>query len=138
VFLASHTRTVNFYPLLLLVRGALSLRTWRCVVTACKRAARSILATINIRSRRRRRLKPLLSSLPSHPQTIPVNPKPFLNELTGKPVVVKLKWGMEYKGEFYWRGERQEIDGTRRRRLLSYTRSTLSISLFAFRLPGLC
>lgn len=28
----------------------------------------------------------------------PVNPKPFLNELTGKQVVVKLKWGMEYKG----------------------------------------
>eukprot|EP01103_Thecamoeba_quadrilineata_P001559 TRINITY_DN11409_c0_g1_i1.p1 TRINITY_DN11409_c0_g1~~TRINITY_DN11409_c0_g1_i1.p1 ORF type:complete len:100 (-),score=10.93 TRINITY_DN11409_c0_g1_i1:117-371(-) len=30
--------------------------------------------------------------------TIPINPKPFLNELTGKPVIVKLKWGMEYKG----------------------------------------
>ncbi|GJN37291.1 hypothetical protein PR202_gb26227 [Eleusine coracana subsp. coracana] len=30
--------------------------------------------------------------------TVPVNPKPFLNNLTGKPVVVKLKWGMEYKG----------------------------------------
>ncbi|KAL3137834.1 hypothetical protein ABBQ38_005087 [Trebouxia sp. C0009 RCD-2024] len=30
--------------------------------------------------------------------TVPVNPKPFLNELTGKVVVVKLKWGMEYKG----------------------------------------
>ncbi|KAI8900677.1 hypothetical protein BC833DRAFT_618328 [Globomyces pollinis-pini] len=29
---------------------------------------------------------------------VPVNPKPFLNELTGKPVLVKLKWGMEYKG----------------------------------------
>lgn len=28
----------------------------------------------------------------------PVNPKPFLNNLTGKPVLVKLKWGMEYKG----------------------------------------
>lgn len=28
-----------------------------------------------------------------------MNPKPFLNELTGKPVMVKLKWGMEYKGE---------------------------------------
>mmetsp|Transcript_20121 Transcript_20121/g.26585 ORF Transcript_20121/g.26585 Transcript_20121/m.26585 type:complete len:87 (+) Transcript_20121:71-331(+) len=27
-----------------------------------------------------------------------VNPKPFLNELTGKPVIIKLKWGMEYKG----------------------------------------
>ena len=33
-------------------------------------------------------------------QTVPVNPKPFLNELTGKVVVVKLKWGMEYKGMY--------------------------------------
>ncbi|KAJ4828142.1 hypothetical protein Tsubulata_005017 [Turnera subulata] len=31
---------------------------------------------------------------------IPVNPKPFLNNLTGKTVIVKLKWGMEYKGKF--------------------------------------
>ncbi|CAH3112187.1 unnamed protein product [Pocillopora meandrina] len=30
--------------------------------------------------------------------TMPLNPKPFLNGLTGKPVIVKLKWGMEYKG----------------------------------------
>jgi len=30
--------------------------------------------------------------------TVPVNPKPFLNDLTGKPVLVKLKWGMDYKG----------------------------------------
>lgn len=28
----------------------------------------------------------------------PVNPKPFLIELTGKSVCVKLKWGMEYRG----------------------------------------
>mmetsp|Transcript_27167 Transcript_27167/g.20326 ORF Transcript_27167/g.20326 Transcript_27167/m.20326 type:complete len:84 (+) Transcript_27167:45-296(+) len=27
-----------------------------------------------------------------------VNPKPFLGDLTGRPVIVKLKWGMEYKG----------------------------------------
>uniref|UniRef100_A0A452HQT7 Sm protein F n=1 Tax=Gopherus agassizii TaxID=38772 RepID=A0A452HQT7_9SAUR len=27
-----------------------------------------------------------------------LNPKPLLNGLTGKPVMVKLKWGMEYKG----------------------------------------
>ncbi len=27
-----------------------------------------------------------------------VNPKPFLMSLVGQPVVVKLKWGMEYKG----------------------------------------
>ena len=31
-------------------------------------------------------------------QIVPVNPKPFLNDLTGKPIIVKLKWGMEYKG----------------------------------------
>lgn len=28
----------------------------------------------------------------------PVNPKPFMQELTGKPVFVRLKWGLEYKG----------------------------------------
>lgn len=27
-----------------------------------------------------------------------LNPKPFLNALIGKPVIVKLKWGMEYRG----------------------------------------
>jgi small nuclear ribonucleoprotein F len=27
-----------------------------------------------------------------------VNPKPFLADLTGKTVRVKLKWGMEYQG----------------------------------------
>lgn len=27
-----------------------------------------------------------------------LNPKPFLSGLTGKPVIIKLKWGMEYKG----------------------------------------
>lgn len=35
-------------------------------------------------------------------QTVPVNPKPFLAELIGKPVVAKLKWGMEYKGGLLW------------------------------------
>lgn len=30
--------------------------------------------------------------------TMPINPKPFLNGLTGKPVMVKLKWGHTYKG----------------------------------------
>lgn len=29
---------------------------------------------------------------------MPINPKPFLNSLTGKAVMVKLKWGHEYKG----------------------------------------
>lgn len=27
-----------------------------------------------------------------------VNPKPFLTNLTGNSCIVKLKWGMEYKG----------------------------------------
>ena len=31
-------------------------------------------------------------------KTVNLNPKPFLSELTGKKVLVKLKWGMEYKG----------------------------------------
>ena len=29
-----------------------------------------------------------------------VNPKPFVKELTGEAVIVKLKWCMEYKGGF--------------------------------------
>ncbi|CAH1109050.1 unnamed protein product [Psylliodes chrysocephalus] len=29
---------------------------------------------------------------------MPINPKPFLNSLTGKAILVKLKWGHEYKG----------------------------------------
>ncbi|KAH9816583.1 hypothetical protein DFH28DRAFT_891458, partial [Melampsora americana] len=28
----------------------------------------------------------------------PINPKPFLQDLTGKECMVRLKWGMEYKG----------------------------------------
>ncbi|KAK1442026.1 snRNP SmF like protein [Babesia gibsoni] len=33
------------------------------------------------------------------PQAItPLNPRPFLTKLTGQKVIVKLKWGMEYKG----------------------------------------
>jgi len=32
------------------------------------------------------------------PQSAPINPKPFIKDLTGKAVLVKLKWGMEYKG----------------------------------------
>uniref|UniRef100_A0A2K6TR95 Small nuclear ribonucleoprotein F n=1 Tax=Saimiri boliviensis boliviensis TaxID=39432 RepID=A0A2K6TR95_SAIBB len=33
--------------------------------------------------------------------SLPLNkldPKPFLSGLTGKPVVVKLRWGVEFKG----------------------------------------
>jgi len=29
---------------------------------------------------------------------VPVNPKPFLEKLVGQSVVVKLKWGLEYRG----------------------------------------
>ncbi|KTW28842.1 small nuclear ribonucleoprotein F [Pneumocystis carinii B80] len=29
---------------------------------------------------------------------VPINPKPFLQELTGKSVLIKLKWGQEYIG----------------------------------------
>ncbi|KAM7522507.1 hypothetical protein LguiA_012409 [Lonicera macranthoides] len=45
--------------------------------------------------------------------TVPVNPKPFLNNLTGKPVIVKLKWGMEYKGTVlpYLANSEEYIDG---------------------------
>ncbi|KAJ2350476.1 Manganese transporter smf1 [Coemansia sp. RSA 2671] len=28
----------------------------------------------------------------------PVNPRPFLQSLIGKPVISRLKWGQEYKG----------------------------------------
>lgn len=28
-----------------------------------------------------------------------LNPKPFLQEMTGNVIIVKLKWGMEYKGD---------------------------------------
>ncbi|KAJ1732309.1 Manganese transporter smf1 [Coemansia biformis] len=28
----------------------------------------------------------------------PVNPSPFLQSLVGQPVIVRLKWGQEYKG----------------------------------------
>lgn len=47
--------------------------------------------------------KPLASLQPPvpHSQSIqvnPVNPRPFLQDLTGKPVYVRLKWGLEYKG----------------------------------------
>lgn len=31
-------------------------------------------------------------------QKFPINPKPFLHDLIGKPLVVKLKWGLEYRG----------------------------------------
>ncbi len=30
--------------------------------------------------------------------SVVVNPKPFLTSLTGQQVIVRLKWGQEYKG----------------------------------------
>ena len=40
------------------------------------------------------------ASPPTTPQTqFIINPKPFLLDLTGKSVKVKLKWGMEYQGK---------------------------------------
>ncbi|XP_066850953.1 small nuclear ribonucleoprotein F [Anser cygnoides] len=49
---------------------------------------------------RRSRVRPALLGPRRAPvaMSLPLNPKPFLNGLTGKPVMVKLKWGMEYKG----------------------------------------
>lgn len=38
-----------------------------------------------------------MSALPFQP----LNPKPFLLKLTGEKVSVKLKWGLEYKGEYH-------------------------------------
>ena len=32
-------------------------------------------------------------------KTVALNPKPFLHELTGKTIFVKLKLGQEYKGD---------------------------------------
>ena len=47
----------------------------------------------------RRAQPPSLFRLPlTHAQVAPVNPKPFLQDLTGKSVWVRLKWGLEYRG----------------------------------------
>lgn len=43
-------------------------------------------------------MRHLLTLYLSSFQFRPVNPKPFLQMQTGKQVVVRLKWGMEYKG----------------------------------------
>jgi small nuclear ribonucleoprotein (snRNP)-like protein len=44
----------------------------------------------------------LITSTTHQPTTTidnqPINPKPFLQDLTGKQVWAKLKWGLEYKG----------------------------------------
>lgn len=35
---------------------------------------------------------------PTDLQDIPLNPKPFLQNQIGKKVIIRLKWGLEYKG----------------------------------------
>ncbi len=30
----------------------------------------------------------------------PLNPRPYINELVGKKILVRLKWGMTYTGKF--------------------------------------
>lgn len=42
---------------------------------------------------------PLSSNAHSTQSQFIVNPKPFLSDLTGRSVKVKLKWGMEYQGK---------------------------------------
>lgn len=57
----------------------------------------------------------------------PVNPRPFLQDLTGKTVTVKLKWGLEYRGflvstdgyfnlQVRWQRRQDAKDGAARRR----------------------
>lgn len=58
-------------------------------------------------------VRPLLSMVLPF-QTMPLNPKPFLNGLTGKPVVVRLKWGMEYKGYLVSTDSYMNVQVTRR------------------------
>ncbi|KAK2544277.1 Snrpf [Columba livia] len=58
-----------------------------------------VLKNISHRSQEKIRVSKLSPSQnDSANKSLPLNPKPFLNGLTGKPVMVKLKWGMEYKG----------------------------------------
>jgi small nuclear ribonucleoprotein F len=40
-----------------------------------------------------------MSAVVAAPPAKLTQPKPFLVDLTGKKVVVKLKWGQEYKGD---------------------------------------
>lgn len=56
-----------------------------------------------LRSQNRGRRLPHAHSPPKRPLRVPACLRrcclqPFLNDLTGKQVIVKLKWGMEYKG----------------------------------------
>ena len=62
------------------------------------------------------RLSPVSDRVYRSPAQVPVNPKPFLNDLTGKPIIAKLKWGMEYKGERTRALNTQRRERARRRR----------------------
>ena len=86
------------------------------------------------------RLSPVSDRVYRSPAQVPVNPKPFLNDLTGKPIIAKLKWGMEYKGE------RTRAPSTQRReraraaaaRGEARDRSLTPRIFFARRLPRIC
>uniref|UniRef100_A0A5F9DKI0 Sm protein F n=1 Tax=Oryctolagus cuniculus TaxID=9986 RepID=A0A5F9DKI0_RABIT len=60
--------------------------------------------------------------------SLPLNPKPFLNGLTGKPVMVKLKWGMEYKGYLV------SVDGYMNMQIFIYILGILDQSILLFQL----
>uniref|UniRef100_A0A8C0P7Q7 Small nuclear ribonucleoprotein polypeptide F n=3 Tax=Caniformia TaxID=379584 RepID=A0A8C0P7Q7_CANLF len=60
--------------------------------------------------------------------SLPLNPKPFLNGLTGKPVMVKLKWGMEYKGYLV------SVDGYMNMQIFIYILGILYQSILLFQL----
>uniref|UniRef100_A0A2I3GVD7 Sm protein F n=1 Tax=Nomascus leucogenys TaxID=61853 RepID=A0A2I3GVD7_NOMLE len=63
--------------------------------------------------------------------SLPLNPKPFLNGLTGKPVMVKLKWGMEYKGYLV------SVDGYMNMQIFIYILGILKQNGVSLLSPGL-
>lgn len=78
-------------------------RAGATVLSLCLSLSRALSLSLSSRSFVVRRALVLVSpsdsrARPFCAQNVPVNPKPFLQELTGKPCIVKLKWGMEYKG----------------------------------------
>ena len=93
---------MSVYDTCLCVHWALPTRLVWCVGWPCAPAALcSCLGLVPLRVCARvplpapARAPPFLTAPPPHQA---VNPKPFLQDLKGKPVMVKLKWGMEYKG----------------------------------------
>jgi small nuclear ribonucleoprotein F len=63
----------------------------------CTSSSSALLAFCILHPHRRSSPHPQQPHKHKQQQSI-VNPKPFLQGLTGKEVIVKLKWGMEYKG----------------------------------------